>query len=77
MVLRIAFEDVKQVWLADDASAAGKLVSIHEVFTTLINEGKKYGYHVNEKKSWLILKNANDLNNAKSIFTDLSIKITT
>ena len=34
-------------------------------------------YHVNEKKSWLILKNENDLNKAKSIFSDLSIKITT
>ena len=41
MVLRIAaFEDVKQVWLADDASAAGKLVSPHEFFTTIIKEGK-------------------------------------
>ena len=33
--------------------------------------------HVNEKKSWLILKNGNDLNKAKSIFSDLSIKLTT
>ena len=40
IVLQKAFEDVKQVWLADDASAAGKLVSLHEFFTTLIKEGK-------------------------------------
>ena len=77
MFLRIAFEDVKQLWLADDASAAGKLVSLHKFFTTLIKEGEKYGYHVNEKKSWLILKNENDRNKAKSICSDLSIKITT
>ena len=49
----------------------------NKFFATLIKEGKKYGYHVNEKKSWLILKNENDLNKAKSIFSDLSIKITT
>ena len=75
--LWIAFEDVKRVWLADDASAVGKLVSLHKFFY-LSNKGReKYGYHVNEKKSWLILKNENDLNKAKSIFSHLSIKITT
>ena len=40
MFLRIAFEDVKQVWLADDASAVGKLILLDKVFTTLIKEGK-------------------------------------
>ena len=77
MVLCTAFEAVKQAWLADNAVVAGKLVSLDEFFTTLIKEGKKYGYHANEKKSWPVLKNANDLNNAKSIFSDLSTKITT
>ena len=76
MVQRIAFKDVKQVWLADDASAAGKLVSLHEFFNTLIKEGKIW-LHINETKSWLILKNANDLNNETSFFSDWSIKITT
>ena len=36
MFLRIAFEDVKQMWLAYNASAAGKLVSLHKFFNTLI-----------------------------------------
>ena len=46
----MAFEDVKQVWLADDASATGKLVSLNKFLITLIKEEKKYGHQVNEKK---------------------------
>eukprot|EP00794_Sanderia_malayensis_P000855 gene855-147_t len=75
--LRIAFQEVKQGWLADDASAGGKLESLHNYLKTLITEGQKNGYYVNERKSWPNLKNANQLNVAENIFKDLSIKITT
>ena len=76
-MLHLTYEDVRHVRLKDDASAAGKLAPLHEFFITLIKEGKTYGYHVNEKKSWLILKSANDQNKAKSIFSELFMKITT
>ena len=68
---------MKQVWLADDATAAGDLHSLLLFFNRLIIEGAKYGYYVNPGKSWLILKNATDLNKANDVFHDLKIQITT
>ncbi len=38
--LRKTLQEVKQVWLADDASAGGKLVQLQQYFTTLITEGR-------------------------------------
>ena len=75
--LRISFKDVKQVWLADDASAAGKLKSLASFFQHLSEEGIKYGYFVNEVKSWLILRNEHDLEEANEIFKNFDIQITT
>ena len=43
----------------------------------VIEEETKLGYYVNENKSWLILKNLKDMENAKSIFQNSSIKFTT
>ena len=43
----------------------------------MIAEGKKYGYFVNESKSWLIIKDNSQLENAKMIFHDTAIKFTT
>jgi hypothetical protein len=50
-----------QVWLADDATAAGDLYSRFHFFNLLITEGANYGYNVNSGKSWVILKNETDL----------------
>ena len=65
------------MWLADDASAAGSLISLKNFFTSLKTEGEKFGDIVNEKKSWLILKKSEDLEDARHIFQGLSIQITT
>ena len=46
-------------------------------FNCLQEEGKRFGYLVNAKKSWLILKSSNDLSRAQSIFKDTKIQITT
>ena len=75
--LRSEFESVKQVWLADDATAAGDLHSLLHFLNRFIIEGAKYGYYVNPGKSWLILKNETDLNKANDLFQDLEIQITT
>ena len=66
--LRIQHPDISQVWLADDAAAAGKLKPLFEWYNELDAEGKKYGYYVNKSKSWLIVKNPEMENIAKSIF---------
>ena len=48
---------VKQIWIADDATGAGKITNLKQWWDLLIYEGKKCGYYVNESKSWIILKN--------------------
>ena len=75
--LQSEFESVKQVWLANDATAAGDLHSLLHFFNRLIIKGAKYGYYVNPGKSWLILNNETDLNKANDLFQDLDIQITT
>ena len=67
--------EVKQVWLADDASAAGSLVSLRNWFDKLEREGKHHGYLVNGSKSWLIVKTPELELLAKEIFGD-SVNIT-
>ena len=61
---------VKQVWLADDATAAGKLEQLKTWYNILIEEGQNIGYYVNRSKSWLIVKNEESEARAKEIFGD-------
>ena len=68
---------VKQVWLADDATGAGTLTNLKKWWDTIVSEGTKVGYYVNEPKSWLILKDANALEQATEIFEGTGIQITT
>ena len=71
------FDSVKRVWLVDDASAASSLQNLLEFFIFLQDEGKRYGYYVNAKRSWLILKNESDFCSAKDLFRECKIQITT
>ena len=48
--------DVSQVWYADDASAAGKIVRLCEWWSELSTQGPKYGYFANATKTWLVTK---------------------
>ena len=68
--------DIKQVWLADDASGAGKLHTLYKWYNEVKDTGHKYGYYVNERKSWLIVKDPAKADEAKQIFGDY-INITT
>ena len=61
---------VKQIWLADDASAAGKISVLKEWYDVLIEEGRKFGYYVNQSKSWIILKNETLKVKADEIFAN-------
>ena len=42
-----------------------------------MKEGPKFGYYVNESKSWLIIKDPHQLDFAKDLFSDTAIKHTT
>ena len=67
---------VKQVWLADDAAVGGRLEGLFNWYETLIMEGKKYGYYVNKKKCWLIVKSEELAKEAQNMFGE-SVNITT
>ena len=69
--------EIKQVWLADDATGAGNLPQVLRWWNNMITEGQKIGYYVNESKSWLILKDEKELDNAKRMFANTSINFTT
>ena len=60
----------KQVAFADDLNGIGPVESLLE------KEGKKFGYNVNAKKSYLIVKQQYK-DKAKEIFEDTNIKIST
>ena len=51
-----AVEDVSQVWLVDDAAGGGRLDNRLDWHNKLEDCGKKWGYHVDGSKSWLIVK---------------------
>ena len=53
--------NAKQIWLADDAAAGGSLKQLKTWWDNLICEGDKFGYFVNQKKSWLILKDPKNI----------------
>ena len=71
-----SISSVKQIWLADDATGAGKIRPLKAWWDIVLAEGKKYGYYVNESKSWIIIKNHVDLEEVKSLFADSSIHYT-
>ena len=74
--LLMSSPNVNNVCLADDITGAGTLVNLKKWWSTIIFEGSKLGYYVNEDKSWLIVKNKNLLNEAQQI-SNSDIKFTT
>ena len=76
-ILRFSVSDVKQVWLADDATRGGSLKSLKNWWINMVNEGDHFGYYVDEKKSWFIVKNQTLLETANNLFTNTKINITT
>ena len=68
---------VRQVCLADDATGGGNLSELKEWWDTIIENGSKISYYVNESKSWLILKNPEKFNEAKVLLGNTGIKFKT
>ena len=53
-LLLISFHDVKQVWLAEDATGAGSLKSLKNWWTNVISEGGRFGYLLVRKSNRLL-----------------------
>ena len=68
--------EVKQAWLADDATGCGSIVNLWKWYGKLIEEGKKDGYFVNKLKCWLVVKSESLSEKAKVMFNG-TINVTT
>ena len=68
---------VSQVWLADDATGAGTLQNLKKWWDCIVEEGKRFGYIVNNEKSWLIIKDGAALQHATTLFAGTNINVTT
>ena len=68
--------DVKQIWYADDATAAGKLPDLRKWWEKLLTIGPSFGYFVDPSKTWLVTKDGH-VGLASEIFGDTSVNITT
>ena len=69
--------EVRQVCLADDVSGAGSLDDLIKWWKSVISEGKQFGYLVNETKSWFILKDHGNLQEAQPLFFNTGVMLTT
>jgi hypothetical protein len=68
--------NVRQAWLADDATGIGKLNHLRVWWDKLVESGLHYGYYVNAQKTWIIVKNEATLKEAKRIFGGTDLKFT-
>ena len=66
----------REVAFADDLTVTRKLTDLENFWDKLATIGPKYGYFAKSTKSYLMVKK-NCLNNAKTMFADTSINITT
>ena len=69
-------DSMTQIAFADDLTGIGKLDKLKTWWEMVIAHGPYIGYYVNEKKSWLIIKEQY-LDRAKEIFSNSKIQITT
>ena len=76
-LLSITVPSVSQVWLADDATGAGTLEYLKNLWDCIVKNGSRFGYLVNNSKSWLILKDPTLLEQASKLFNGTNINITT
>ena len=74
--LRDSEPEARQVWFADDATAAGKLATILQWWRLVTTAGPKFGYYPNARKSHLIVK-PELADEAKKMFENTNVQIST
>ena len=75
LIRALSKEPVKQVWYADDASAAGGIKELRRWWDLLVRIGPNYGYYPNASKTWLIVK-PDSLLWAQTAFKESGVSIT-
>ncbi len=73
--LRELASDVKQVWFADDATAAGKLRALLQWWQHLTEIGPAFGYYPNASKTHLVVK-PDLMNEAERMFANTKVQVT-
>ena len=73
--LKESVNEVNQVWYADDASGAGKIINLRTWWDQLNILGPKFGYYTNPSKTWLVTKEST-FNHAAAAFADAGVKVT-
>ena len=68
--------DTKQIWYADDSTAAGSLKGLRTWWDSISTKGPSFGYFANDLKSWLITKPSLK-SKAEDVFRSTNVKITT
>ena len=66
----------KQIWYADDATAAGSISALKQWWQRLLEIGPSFGYYANASKTWLVTKERY-LSLAQESFKDTEVNITT
>ena len=72
-MLQIMSLEVSQVYLADDISGVNIFDNLITWWKNVISEDKKFRYLVNEKKSWLILKDYVNWQEAHCLFSNTGV----
>ena len=67
--------EVKQVWYADDATAAGRIADLKNWWSKISTVGAAYGYFVNPSKTWLVTKEGY-ASLASELFSDSNVNLT-
>ena len=75
LIHRLMTEDIKQMWFADDASAAGDLHALRRWWDHLTQIGPEHGYYPNPSKTWPIVKDEFYVQ-AQAVFQGSSVSIT-
>ena len=74
LIRAVSIPDTQQLWFADDASAGGRLPQLWTWWDRLADLGPAYGYHVNNSKTWLVVK-AEHLSEAERIFDGTGVRV--
>ena len=69
-------KEFAQIWYAEDGTGVGKLQRLREWWDMLSEQGPKYGYHANARKTILVVKPQHETK-ARSIFETTGIEIVT
>ena len=72
--LRDAEPSARQVWFADDATAAGRLATLHQWWQLVTMIGPDFGYYPNASKTHLVVK-PELVNKAKRMFKNTDVWI--